>query len=432
MKNISSILQKVGATSSRLEKEAILTEFKDNEVLKNVFRLAHDKQVLFYTRHIPDDLIWGSNPLKCTLAEALRALEDKLCSRTYTGGRAEAFLNTLFSNVEYIDAEVLRLVILRDLRIGATASTANKIWPGLIDLPKFMLASTTPEDIVYPATSQLKEDGARAKFIWAGGKVSMFSRNGNEIETCGAFDKWAEQNLKEDAILDGEMVVVRDGKRADRKTGNGIVNKAVRGTISPEEAQELAYMAWDIDSLDVGYAERFAHLTTIVEGGDIKDKVILVESKVVNSYEEALEHFKDLRRRGFEGSILKNSGAKWQPKRTKDLAKFKAEIEGEFKVVGVQEGTGKNVGKCGALLIESQDGKVTCNVGIFKDFDQSIRDEWWTNPPKVVTVLYNERIKAKGSPTFSLFLPRVTAARYDKDEANTLEELEAIEKAILV
>lgn len=439
MVSILGILDQVAATSSRNEKEAILTQHADNTVLKRVFKLAYDKQILFFTKQTPDESVWGTHqgPKVC-LDKLLDDLESEIVSRKLTGNAAAGFLMKLFALAERDDAEVLHRVITKDLRIGATSGTANKVWKDLISKPAFMLAQTDTKSIVYPAISQLKEDGTRGKFIYDGETVTLMSRNGNDIETRGTFNSWAKR-LGGPMILDGELVAFRDGKRLSRKEGNGIVNKAVRGTISEDEAKMLVFVAWDIETMpDKTYDKRFEIIEqwdSIIDNLDDNDKVIAVESREVATYEDALVHYREARERGLEGTLLKNKKSFWQPKRSFDLVKFKAEYEGEFKVTGFEYGKKgtKNEKRIGALYYETADGLIKGDVGIFKDFPDSVREDWLTNMPKIVTIRYNERITSKSSKTGTenLFLPRVIAARWDKDEANTRDELIEQEKNAL-
>ena len=427
---ILSILDELAATSSRLAKDKILKDNASNETLKRVFKLAYDKKILFWTRVIPDEALWARSPGGMTLDDAFNQLESQICNRKITGNKAEEFVAGLFRNLYLSDAEVLKRVILRDLRVGGTRETANRCWPGLIAKPSFMLCSADydEEEIGFPAISQTKEDGARCRLEFDGDIVTLTSRADNEIEHCGTFNAWAHKNLHAGDSLDGELVCFRDGKRLDRKTSNGIVNKAIKGTISPEEADLLVLVAWDLEDTTTPYNERFAKVETFT------GKVQAIESRIVNSYAEALEHFKEARRAGLEGTILKKFDALWEGKRVKYQAKFKAEIEAEFKVVGFdygKKGT-KNEHRVGALKIESECGQVKSDVGIFKDFPDSIRDDLLKEMPAVVTVRYNERIKSKGRETFSLFLPRVISIRWDKTTADTLEDLIKIEAATLV
>lgn len=431
--SIKQILDQVAGTSSRLEKEAILTANKDNVLLQRVFKMAYDKQINFFMTFAPEDEeLPITEQSSCTLQHALDQLERFIINRAITGHAAQDMVRATLANLGEEDRYVVRRVIEKDLKVGATISTANKIWKNLIPVPKFMLAETDPSDIVYPAYSQIKEDGTRAKFIWNGYNVSLISRNGNEIETLRHFDSWANLNLVPGTILDGELVTVdKHGNRAPRKVSNGIVNKMVKGSITADEIECVRFVVWDIETSKEIYRDRLDQLAKIA--GD-NDRVLLIETKEVATYEEALAHYRVARSRGLEGTILKNIANLWVPKRSKDLVKFKAEYVATFKVVGFEHGTKgtKNEKRIGALLIESEDGLVKTNVGIFKDFPSSVRDEWLTDLPEYVDVLYNERIKSKDpkATTESLFLPRVVAVRMDKSSADTREEMIALEKAV--
>ena len=138
------ILDQMALNSGRLEKERILNENKDNEDLKNVFRLAYDPQINFFTRQIPDESVWGSVATTIGLSEALDVLENRIFAQKIRGGANETLVESLFENMSPGDCQVLKRVILHDLRIGATRSTANKVWPGLFKKMAFMLADTRP------------------------------------------------------------------------------------------------------------------------------------------------------------------------------------------------------------------------------------------------------------------------------------------------
>ena len=432
--SILTILDKVAATNSPIEKAAILNQNAGDETLVLVIKNALDPLRTWWTTHtessekFPD--VW---PLKY----ALNLMIEALPTRMITGNKAKEFISDLMGHLSRDDEEVLRRVILKDLRAGFGDSITNKVWPGLIPTFDFLLCDTDTTRIKYPAISQLKADGMRcAMSIDERGHYSLMSRNGKAIDDL---NKMANDAMKlsdkvgnTPLIIDGELVCYKDGAPLDRKTSNGILNKAIRGTIGPEEADLIHMVVWDVVDLEskIAYLERWEMLEDLAYG---LDKIHLIDSVIAQDADEALRHFKTLRRAGHEGTIIKNLDSLWVPKRSKELCKFKAEIEAEFKVTGFEYGTGKNAYRIGALLIESEDGLVKSKVGIFKDMDEKVRDEWLTDMPKIVTILYNERItdKSRKDGTESLFLPRVTAARLDKDVANTRDEMIAIEKAIL-
>ena len=422
---ILDILKELEATSSRLEKEAILKREENNELLKRVFFLAYDPFTQFYIRKIPsyvtEEKPWHS------LESALPKL-DKLSKREVTGNAGIEYLSLLLSEVNEQDAKVLERIIGKDLKCGASASTANKIWPSLIHEYPCMLCTPSDEKILknfkFPAYAQLKMDGMRFNAIVKDGKCEFRSRNGKEILLLGNLEEeFVNLANGQNLVFDGELLINDKGVILDRQTGNGILNKAVKGTISIDEARKVHATIWDVIDYEtfkrgVGkqdYQTRF----TLLENMSLPRKVHLVESKVVATLEEAQKIFEEYLAEGQEGIILKAMNGVWEDKRVKTQVKFKAELDCDLKVIGIQPGTGKYEGMVGALLCESSDGIVKVDVGSGLSDDDRKRDDYIG---KIVAVTYNARIKNKQGEQ-SLFLPRLIEVREDKSEADSSERI---------
>ena len=424
---ILDILKELEATSSRLEKEAILKREQNNELLKKVFFLAYDPFTQFYIRKIPK-YEKNTTPYAASLISMLPALND-LSNRVVTGNAAIDHLTGILEAVN--EPEVIERIIAKDMKCGASASTANKIWSGLIHEYPCMLCTPFDEKIAakfkFPALAQLKMDGMRFNAIVKDGKCEFRSRNGKEINLLGnleqEFIKLADgQNL----VFDGELLVTVEGNIVDRQTGNGILNKAVKGTISSAEAKSVQATVWDVINYDtfkngkgkIAYQVRFSQL----ESMSLPHKIRLVESKIVGSLEEAQKIFEAYLAQGQEGIILKDLSGVWEDKRVKTQVKFKAELDCDLKVVGIQPGTGKYEGQVGALLCESADGIIKVDVGTgLSDFD---RKEFTKNSPvgKIAAIVYNARIKNKQGEE-SLFLPRLLEIREDKNIADSAKNI---------
>lgn len=423
---IIDILNEIASTSSRLEKEAILKREENNELLKKVFFLAYDPFTQFYQRKIPKYEKNNTN-LAVSLANILPALSD-LSNRVFTGNAAIERLTSILEAVCGTESEVIERIISKDLKCGASESTANKIWPGLIHEYPCMLCTPFDEKILkkfkFPAYAQLKMDGMRFNAIVKDGKCEFRSRNGKQIQLLGYLEEEfiklaAGQNL----VFDGELLVNDKGIILDRQTGNGILNKAVKGTISIDEARKVHATIWDAinyDTFKIGegklvYQTRFSML----ESMSLPAKIHLVESKVVSSFEEAEEIFKEYLAQGQEGIILKDMTGVWQDKRVKTQVKFKAELECDLRITAIQPGTGKYEGMVGAYICESEDGVIKVDVGSgLSDDDRNNRDVIG----KIVAVVYNARIKNKQGEE-SLFLPRVVEVREDKTTADSSEKI---------
>lgn len=415
--SILDILNEIAATASINAKVAILEREKNNDILRHVFAAAYNPMITYNIRKIPE-YIPDSDGEGIKLSVAIDEL-SVLSSRKVTGDAAIEFLSKLLSNLDSDNAKVIERIIDRDLRCGTSDSLADRIWPGIVPTFDVMLSHKDISGIKFPAYAQIKSDGARCHMSLQAGQAVAFSRNGKQIELHGTFDALLAKIINEGETLDGELLAIRNGKILDRQTGNGIVNKAVKGTIGKEEAEMLVFATWDIVDFTstIPYSERIERLTKAVPSGH---KIHVLQTHVVNNKDEAQVFFEQCIAEGEEGAMIKNINAVWVPKRTKDLGKMKAEEVADLVIVGVEEGAGKYIGKVGAYVCETSDGKLRVNVGSgFSDEERANELPLGT----VIEVMYNQKIQDKNGGQASLFLPRFLSVRIDKNVANTFEEL---------
>lgn len=427
--NINQFFNDLAANNSRLFKLSELTKHKDDLVLKEAIRLALDPFTLFYLRKIPEYSYKASRP-NYSLEVALNDL-SKLSSRELTGNAAISYLADMLGCLDSDDAKVIERIIKKDLKCGVSISTANNIWPNLIAEYPCMLCSGYEDKLVakikWPALAQKKEDGARFNAIVRDGAVEFRTRSGKELDLLGYLDDdFIQMAAGQSVVFDGELLVeLADGTIAPRTEGNGIISKAGKGTISSTEANQVRAQLWDMIPYDhfiaghykVGYQTRLNHLNEAIKLSSTN--VHVVETTEVQTIEEARVIFNKYLLEGFEGIILKDAHSIWENKRSKSQIKFKAELEADLKIVGIQEGTGKYVGKLGAIDVESADGIIRVSVGSgFSDAQRADLDEWFSNIGKIAAVKYNARLKNKDGEE-SLFLPIFLEVRDDKTEADS-------------
>tara|TARA_B100001245_G_scaffold81654_1_gene58601 strand:+ start:7013 stop:8356 length:1344 start_codon:yes stop_codon:yes gene_type:complete len=445
---VSDILKALESDNSRLAKEAILEENKDNETLKRVLRAALDPYTQYHQRKIPE---YDRNSITRATMDLDWALDQLfiLTSREKTGNEAINYLSNLLGRIEEDDAMVIKRVVTKDLKCGVQIATVNKIFgKKFIETYPCMLASAfnqkSFENIKYPALIQTKMDGMRANVIIdKEGGVDVRSRNGKQISLDGHFDAFVMQifyksSTLEDlshfhgAVLDGELIVLDENeeKILDRKTGNGILNKAVKGTISKEETKRVRLWCWDMIPLEdfkkgfcaIPYYDRLDVLKErmdAVYNAQDKHLVMILPAAPVDNYEQCEAVFQEALADGEEGVIVKNGDSPWENKRSKYQVKMKAELEADLLVEGVTNGTGKNDGLIGALECTSKDGTLKVRVG------SGLTDEDRKRDPdefigKIVSVKYNEKIQDKNSSVSRLFLPIFQELRLDKSEADNL------------
>jgi len=430
--NLNEFFNHLASDAGRNFKIAELEKHKDNDLLQTVIILALDPFTQFYIRKIPK---YNRGIHSIPLVQSCKQLK-KLASREYTGNAAIDMLTSLLESSTPDDAKVLERIIQKDLKCGVSISTVNKVWPGMIHEYPCMLCSPSDEKLIskfeFPAIVQLKMDGMRFNAIVKNGKVEYRSRNGKEIHGIQHLDEdFLNMGGSKNRVFDGELVVNDKGVILDRQTGNGILNKAVKGTISDLESHKIRATVWDVidyEDFTVGYSgvpyrERFERIAASLRS----DAVHLVEHQMVESITEAREVFDRYLAAGEEGIILKAGTAPWENKRVKHQLKFKGELECDLQIVDVQEGAGKYVGMLGAIVCQSgsDDGK-TVTVSVGSGFSDDHRINLWNIRNellgKIVALKYNSRIKNKQGGD-SLFLPIFLEIREDKTDADNYKEI---------
>ncbi len=435
--NYNDFFNDLAANSSRNFKIETLEANRNDTTLREIVRLALDPFTQFYIRKIPK-YTPNTSGHGASIASMLPALYE-LRERIVTGNAAIDHLKTVLEALKADDAKVMERIIQKDLKCGVQVSTANTVWTGLIKEYPVMLCSQFEQKLVdkveFPALVQLKMDGMRFNAIVRDGKVEYRSRNGKEIQLLGNLDaEFIELAGDVDCVFDGELLVVSNGAIMDRQTGNGILNKANKGTITPGEASLVQATVWDVipylyfvdGTCPVPYGKRFQSLNTLINKYE-PTRVKSVASWEVQNYDDANELFQELLSRGEEGIILKDKRGIWEDKRAKHQIKFKGELECDLEIIAVEEGTGKYAGKLGAVVCRSRptDGiALTVNVG--SGFNDAHRDNLWAIRDqlvgKIVAVKYNMRSKNKAGEE-SLFLPIFIEVRDDKDLADALGDI---------
>lgn len=433
------LIKQLANISSTNEKIALLESYKDDPEVKNVFMFAYNPRIKYWIKKRPAVKRIRVTQDKSDLIGALVSISVNIATRKITGNEAIDYVSNLLNNLSEDDQEILYRVLERDLKCGVSVKLINKIWKDLIPEYPVLLCSKfnekTEKNIKYPAIFQCKMDSSRINLEFDGGKfVSATTRNGNVLD-INCFDDVTINDTRR-VVLDGELMWrYSDGTLAERKVSNGYVTKAVRGTITEEEAKGLYAVIWDYIPYEdfiseywkTGYSDRFKLVTEVIPAVNPKtDKLHIVESEIVNSREEAIQKYQRNLERGEEGGVLKSMGGPWSAKRSKYQLKLKAEDPADLIVVGFEYGTPGTQfeGMLGALVCETSDGKLRVNVGSGFKHKKGERDNPESYVGKIVEVKYNCVISREGSDMKSLFLPIFVKIRDDKNVANSLKDLE--------
>lgn len=434
---LSQIINEIRAVGSTNTKKSILQTHRDNADLQKLFYATYDGRINYW---IKADKEWegtGSAVLTCeVIDDVLRVLDG----RQKTGNAAREYLKNVVESLEADEADLLIMMVNGDLECKASSTLANTTWPGLILEFPVMLAGKFNEKTAkefyaaeHPGKSnmivQTKSDGGRVEYVAS--EDMMYSRNGSPAMTHDHFSFL--KDIFAGYVVDGELVSIDPvtGKVRDRKTSNGLFNKAIRQTLSREEAATLHYVVWDLIPEDefwngIGTEDYRTRLATLSEKMSMipdifKSRIAFVESRAINFVHEAQDFYAEMLERKEEGAMLKLFDMKWSNTRSNHVLKLKEELDATLYCYAVKMHR-KKEGWIGSLECRSSCGKIDVSIGSGLNDDLRQRpSEYFIG--RLIDMKYNALILAKNCSTYSMFLPIYKNIRVDVDEADTLEKL---------
>lgn len=206
-----------------------------------------------------------------------------------------------------------------------------------------------------------KLDGHRA--YWSG--EHLFSRGKNIIPA----PRWFLNDFPRIA-LDGELYIARG--KIDLTTST--VNK--HNPIDDEWEKVMYYVFDTPEFAEQSYDKR---LEVLVSMRNVSDRIRIVDQFQVRSERELIMEMEDIVEQGGEGLILRDIKARYEYDRTHSLMKLKPLYDAEAKIVGYDEGSGKNSGRLGSFVCLMKSGKTFKCSGM----DDAMRD----NPPGIGSII---------------------------------------------
>ena len=421
------IISKLEADNSRLGKEAIL-KLAHEEGLPEFFEgltMALDPLVTFGVKQVPtkDEVISAQG---CEW-KIFKELANKLIARELTGHAARDAINLVMSSAT---AEQwngwYRRILIKDLRCGVSEKTVNKVAPGTVPVFTCPLAHDSAnheKKMVGKKQIEIKLDGVRVITIIRGDKVEMFSRNGKQFHNFGHIISEIEEVIKQkpapyDLVLDGEVMSANFQdlmKQVHRKDGKQS-DDAVLHLFDMCPLADFQKGIWDKTQSFRSQAVK----AWVEQNESILKHVQALEWEEVDlSTPEGQERFVELNKAavdgGYEGVMIKDINAPYECKRTHAWLKAKPFIEITLKVVAVEEGTGRNEGRLGAIIVEGEDDGYNYRLNCGSGFTDSQRDEYWTERASLIGQLIeiraDARTKSQDSDTYSLRFPRFKTFR---------------------
>lgn len=224
-----------------------------------------------------------------------------------------------------------------------------------------------------------KMDGLRCFFVLIPGKYAALSRAMKPLKNLGKHLEALKEMFKDyPCCIDGEILADNwnDTVTATKNSSGGHI-KARFHVFDLVPAVE-----YETGEFKMPKAKRLAELHKRMKWGPL---FVEVPFEPVFDCNEVLVYLKEHLKQGFEGSVLHDMTAVYRPRpdksdnRTLAWVKVKEWKSAEFTVTGFMPGTGKHLGRLGALIVEGDfDGrKIKSEVGT--GFTDSLREEIWAD-----------------------------------------------------
>jgi len=427
--DILEVLDCIGAEPSLNVKIQLLNDFSADEDFVRTLELAYNPLKRYHIQQLPD-----IEPGEREFENYVWTMFERMSTGELSGAAAKSEVYGALHFLNASSQELFKRILLKDLRADFGPKLINKAIRGLIKLEPYMRCSLPKHvnmtALVYPLFSQLKMDGTYLT-ITKTAVVRIATRQGQEFPDS-AFPElrtFAEQRIPLGHQVQGEVVFLENDILLKRAVSNGLVNSALQLGNMPTDAK-ACYFVWDIVSLEdiqkgskKEYRERFSQVQNEIADGNI---VKAVESRLVNSFEEAAEHFKEVTDRGEEGTIVKMPQATWKNGTSRQQIKLKGEATCELRVIGFLEGRGKFVGQVGSLMCQSECQRLVVYVSGFTDEERSnITDHFYSQIKEaIIEVKHNGVTKSKVKDEWSLLHPRFVEMRFDKNTADDLSDID--------
>ena len=390
---------------------------------------AYNPFYAFNIRQVPetDGLINKPNPWP-----RFWALLEDLRTRGITGNRAR---DKIQECAEEFDSEewnnLARRVLTKDLRCGISEKTLNKVLGKTeYKIPVFTCqlaqdSTDQPKKLKGIKRLEVKLDGVRVLAVVDGANVTLFSRNGKEFENFPQIADAIEDARKHFQygrgtggrfVLDGEIV---------GETFQKLMKQAHRKSDAVTDG--MVYHIFDLiplDSFQEGHCnmQQYKRLEWIETARDrLLDTPCL---RIMNGIEvdldtaeghDVMNRFaQDAVAEGFEGIMIKSTDAPYECKRSDFWMKWKPTITVDLNIVGFEEGTGRNLGRLGAIICEGVDDDRRICVNVGSGFSDTLRDEYWTSRSELlgdVVEVEADAVTQNQDGSYSLRFPRFVRFR---------------------
>jgi len=419
------IIKELESDNSRKFKESVIAREDKNgntEFFEGV-SMAMDKLRTFGLKQVPESNKDGAGITWEEFKETARQLEY----REATGNHAREIIQALCNkSLQEEWNHWYRRILIKDLRCGVTEKTINKFSKIKVPVFECMLADDSKKHeskLRGPVFVEPKLDGVRVVAICDTKKdeVVLMSRNGKELVNFPHINTQLFHllgELDQSWVFDGEIMSAdfQSLMKQIHRKGDAQTDDAVLNLFDCMPLNEF---------LEGGCDKLLTERKKWLESFQFEPNIKVIESvrfDLDKEYDRFMDYNRSCIDKGYEGIMIKPVDGVYECKRSSLWLKVKPFIEVSLKVVDVEEGTGRNAGKLGALIVEgTDDGKfIRTNVG--SGLTDEDRETFWKDTEKLIGQIVEVRADAvtqnqDAVDEYSLRFPRFLRFRgFEKGE----------------
>jgi len=418
------IIAEIASDNSKLHKEAVLEREAraGNKTLFDGLKLCYDAMITFGIKQVPESTRNGPG----LGWEEFKSVAELFIRRDITGNAARMAVEGLMIAATQEEWNGwYRRILIKDMRAGFSEVTVNKS-VRRADREDFVVpvfeCQLAPDGATHESKLRGKKlldyklDGVRVLAVIRNGNVTLHSRNGKVFENFAHIEhqiRAATKDLDEAWVLDGEIT---------SSTFQDLMKQVHRKRDA--DATDAVYNLFDIGPLrsfqngrdDLAQIQRSEFLRDFMDlfRSAKCDNIRMLDFTAVDlDTEEGMEVLNTMRSQakdmGLEGVMVKDADAPYECKRTTAWLKLKPFIEVSLSVKDIEEGTGRNEGRLGALVCEGEDNGNSIRVNVGSGFSDSDRVDFWNNRVSIMGQTVEVRADAvtqNQDGTYSLRFPR--------------------------
>lgn len=394
MEEVIKIFKQIQNTSSTNEKKAIIAANKDNELFKKCLVFLLDSNVVTGISDKKLNKFVGMSGTELnSFEEVMKYLSDFNSGSDMNIGTVQGFIEN--QPEEYQD--FYKQMVTKKFRLGCDKKVVNSVISGLI--PTFDVMLGTPIEKCKlnpnePISISRKLNGTRTAFV---GNRCM-TRQGKEYKGLDHIISDLKNMGYENMFVDGELIYKNKEGLSDSEAfqkGTGIAMS------KDSDKSQLKLVVFDIFPLsefwtgksNLSYFDRkriylkqFENNLKYNPTENLEIVPIVYEG---TDHSEIWKWLDYAEAHDWEGCMI-NLDTPYECKRVKTLIKVKKFFDISLSVIDIEEGTGRNKGKLGAIVCKYYDNIV--NVG--SGFTDSQRIYYWQHKDKmldhIVDVKYKE------------------------------------------